>query len=302
MTRPDTYDFNEHFDPLPVLYQGQAPTCWWHAWATYLVAQRRIWEGKDVNYLPPSDGGTLSYSEPDAISYLWHTPDGDMLIDDVSGASSTYWEQHGMNWPVGQPPPLPPDDVIKDILWSNAIVRVSVAAGTPEFNQWWYHPDQTTIPTVDLGANPQADSEPHAAVLVGYATDERYLLQNSWGLPYGCQGRVYVTRRYLDYYGSFVEVDSYGQGRADSVVMPPVRPLPPPQPVPPAPTHPGEDMKIIRHADGKAAYAVAGGALIWIPSTPVLFAQGYTVDDVKVEAEDSPLWKLPILGTRPTVR
>lgn len=61
-------------------------------------------------------------------------------------------------------------------------------------------------------------------------------------------------------------------------------------------------MKIIRHGDGKAAYMALGGALVWIPSQPVLQAQGYTLADIQVEPEDSPLWALPVLGPKPPVR
>lgn len=273
---PASYDFNDHYTPLYVKNQGNAPTCWWHSWSSRLEAFRRMYDGKVITYDPYAIHWTSVPVEDGAQGMQWTVPDGTMLM-----------VQHDRVWSDL--------DIIKEAVLTNGLIEVAVSSHSPAFHDCWYALD---LPVINDVPTDVAEMD-HSIFAVGY-TPAGLLIQNSWSLSWGYRGRAVLGWDYvLDPKHCMLLLWGYPPHPVDGLVLPPVRqPTPAPAPLPtPAPTGKKKFM-LIKKANTPSIYMVLGGHLDHIPNMAVLTAQGYTLKDVQTLPDSNPLWKLPLLPAK----
>jgi len=280
-TLPETYDFNEHFTPLPILNQGQSPTCWFHGWATRLTAWLRCYEGRVVDISPD-----FTYSEPSACDYVFHTAAaGDLPVHTAS--CDRYWETRG-----GQSP-----DTIRAALIRNGCVEVTIASKDPHVNVWGRG---AGLPVITPSAAPGTYDSDHDVAGVGY-TPDGVIIQNSWGDYWAHGGRAIVSWDFLTAYSCYVNIYGFRDHPVDSLVLPTPRPAPP-APVPSPPPAPASRRigMLIKSAKSPAVWLVLGGVRVWVPNAAVFHSQGFTYDEVQTRPDSDPLWHLPVVGPHPS--
>lgn len=199
------YDFNRTFGKLPVLDQNGSGTCWYHQWAIHLRAFGLIYDHKtytidpkDLQFSPNGECGTRFA----AGNRTFDTTNG-------SGCKAGYW-----------PTPLT-REAITHALLTNGIMQANVPSRAPGFARCWgprilgRHRKRHVLPIIR-----PADSGPaiidHSALIVGLAK-RGPILQNSWGLRWGKDGRAILSWAFIERYGVTFQVDTYADHPLDGL-------------------------------------------------------------------------------------
>jgi len=278
MTLPDSYDFNEHYAPLDVLNQRQTPDCVLETRATLLSAYRRVWDGVIQTY----QGTDVTWDTTSSAFYMDGIVAGSRYRFEF--APSDYWSKHGATSTDQSP------EALKEALIENAVIEFTVPAYSKAFLGVEYM--QSSLPVV-YPIDGDQPLESHDITGVGY-TPLGLIVQNSWGLLWGCQGRAILSWEWIAAFKLTGSVYSYNGHGFDTVVLP-AKPTPIPNPTPhPIPLE--DKMVLIQKPGEKAIYAWTGGHLDHIPSMSVLTSMGYTLADVKHPPANDPVWTLPILA------
>ena len=221
---PASYDFDEHWSPLPRLDQGVEGTCWYHQWAVHLAALRRMWDGWAVDYTAAEVGAFTQ--DPDGCGFIFHVTDRDMHVRNHSGCADPRY--------FADPTHPTPDEMRRAII-GNGVVELSIASRGGYIGSAGR--DRPTLPLIDVGPGMPAAPVDHSTLAVGF-TPDGVICHNSWGAGWACHGRAVLSWAWLAFYGCMLQVDSYGDHPVDGLVLPPVHGVPaqPPQP-PPAGQH-----------------------------------------------------------------
>lgn len=204
---PQHYDFNEHFEPLPVHNQGQNPICWYETRATMIEAFARMYNGKALHLDPAQighadEGWDVSHWQDDRTD-----PPRELgTMTYVGGDKVT-------NLPGYKDLSLP--EAVGKALWTNGVLEGGVKC-EQSFSRLWSKPWKYTdawsdkkdkivrLPVLhvlpgDLTAV-QKNTWAHAVIYVGYKLivdggriiGIQILVQNSWGGRFGKAGRCYI--------------------------------------------------------------------------------------------------------------
>lgn len=282
---PDTYDFNEHYQPLKVLNQGAAPTCWPHRAASHCSALRRMYDGQIIDYDPELPNGKTFLlggftNDEDGLGVTFHPAEGDMDLRNYSGGENPKYFAD-----IQHPTP----EEMRRAIYLNGVCQFTIASRGAWFGSVGWQ--RTSMPVVDVGADMYPADLDHDVLAVGFTLDGVIML-NSWSDPWGFHGRAVLSWAWIAYYGCFLEVDRYAPHDIDSVVMAPPHNNPP---VPP-PTTKDYTMLLIHKPGDRVVWAVTGGHLDRVPNptdTSLLVKLG--AKPPQEVPMDSPLWKLPVL-------
>lgn len=284
----DKYDFNETFGVLKVYDQGATDDCFYYTRALIAAAKIRMHENRDFVWSGKPGGDWVM--EP-GQNYTWEVRAGGEThrVDESDTAVN-------------------PDDheAVKEAFLKSGVLLVDIQL--PESIKLF---DQTSMPVI---VPKSADQFVSAHSLAGVGFDPRGpIVQSSWGLRWGFQGRAILSWAWWDAFVLNVRQPRVDQWPIDDMPDPlPVKPAPAPEPTPPAPAPsptptpvPVKENKLllVRKSSSNTVYAVHGGVKSWIQDRRVLVRQGVTMDDVKVIPDNDIIFtnKVPLVGPTPRV-
>lgn len=265
-----SYDFNATYGPLRVYNQESEGACVNYAIDTATAAQvlmhtghLPVWPDDGASYPRLTQGGFVG---SDYIDYY-------VTMDGVT---------YALRNPGTDPDQTP--EHMKAVLLASGVSTLGVVAVASFVNP----PLVGGLPVVRPLAS-DSSGQGHDCVAVGF-TDAGLIVQNSYGVGWGSRGRAVLSWEWLALHGTGLtryQVDDYPLDGATKT----------PQPL-------KEDkMLLARRTSASPVFMIVGGQRSWIPSSTVMYAQGYTWDDVKVIPDDgspaSSIYRLPMTGPQP---
>jgi hypothetical protein len=221
---PVHYDFNAHFDPLPVKNQNQDPTCYNHEHATLCEAALRIWARKTITINPD----IIEQEQEGGTKKVWTFPDhpGIEVVTDYSGFN--LWDEPAFTG-------LSRKAAVVKALWLNGVLEGGVSM-QHSYERMWKHPEKYagyntstgklhSLPVLEMLHGDfeaiKRNTWSHAQPIVGYDWTKGMIVQNSWGHRWAMNGRAYVAWDALDKGGiDAAYVLRFGDHAENSLVMP----------------------------------------------------------------------------------
>lgn len=175
---------------LPVLFQGQAPTCVKHTRANMVNAWMRIFKNVDPNW---SVDQVEWESDPDdpACGYIATTPGGSFKIR--NGTCERNWKA-----------PTTSAELIA-MVKKNGVLQIGVPASTRTFSQAWSRRKngRWLMPVVDFAENNGPTTNNHSIFVIGW-TSKGLIILNSWGKGWGKKGMALLTWDFIFKYNCHV--------------------------------------------------------------------------------------------------
>lgn len=262
-----SYDFNATYGPLNVYNQESEGACVTYAIDTCVAAQLLMQTG----HLPtwPDDG--VSYPR---LVQGGFQPDGS-YVDYYVTMEGT---QHSVRCEASQDDRSP--DHLKALLLASGAATLGVVSTGSFVNP----PPSGGLPVI-RPLSSDVGGQGHDCVAVGF-TDAGVVVQNSYGLGWGCRGRAVLSWEWLGLYCDTFQrlrVDDYPIDGATKAPLP-VKEF---------------RMLLAQRTPASPVFAFLGGVRVWIWSRTVLPTQGLSMTDVKVVDASDPIWTLPIVGKQP---
>jgi hypothetical protein len=248
-----SYDYNATYGELPVHDQGKAGNCWQYAHALGLVAAGKM-NGVDV---PWPDG--------EHPAFLWA---GDRFKGTLADAEHTFVPEGSVD--------LKLPELVRSFLDAAGFAHLAVAQ-PGSLNACM---NKTDLPVIAPAAD-DVEQGGHSVLVVGY-TDDGLLIQNSWGLRFGYQGRAVLSWAWLERFGYDLERAHYDDYPTLGATK---------SPVGLATDYDKEPMMLLaRRAENAPVWCFMGGVRSFIAKSQVLAPQGMSMDDVKIIPGTHLLW------------